>query len=285
MQRATFVNTRGESVVFGTFGPFVLKKIEGTGAPPLDIKSTKSPYQDGSSFVSAQFTDRDISIVGFIKSKRQQEMYELRRELVRILNPKLGPGKLVYSNDARSYAITAIAEESPVFNERHVANQMFSVNFVANDPYWRDENQTVKGLRYESGGMTFPLRLPTQFAFAAYRGIFTNTGDEATPVEIRYQGPATNPIVESETTGEYIKVNYELTEQDTLIINTASGNKRVEVLNEDGSRTNVFHWIDLGSTFFQLQPGQNILKYGSDKDSDQQAATVTVYWNNRYVGG
>ncbi|MFE9276140.1 distal tail protein Dit [Paenibacillus glucanolyticus] len=230
MQRATFVNTRGESVVFGTFEPFVLESIEGTGAPPLDIKSTKSPYQDGSSFISAQFTDREISITGFIKSNRQQEMYELRRELVKVLNPKLGPGKLVYSNDARSYAISAIAEESPVFNDRHVANQMFSINFVANDPYWRDENQTVQGLRFESGGMTFPLRLPTQFAFSAYRGTFTNSGDEATPVEIRYQGPATN-------------------------------------------------------TFFQLQPGPNILKYGSDKDSDQQAATVTVYWNNRYVGG
>ncbi|MGM1048406.1 MAG: phage tail family protein [Bacillota bacterium] len=285
MQKVTFVNTRGESVAFGTYGPFVLEKIDGTGAPPLDIKSTKSPYQDGSSFVSAQFDDRDISIVGFIKATKQQDMYERRRELVRILNPKLGPGKLVYTNDARSYAITAIAEESPIFNERHVTNQMFAVNFVANDPYWRDENQTVKGLRYEAGGLTFPLRLPTQFAFSAYRGTFTNSGDVETPVEIWYQGPATNPVVESETTGEFIKVNYELAERDTLIINTAFGNKRVEVLNEDGSRTNVFHWIDLGSTFFQLQPGQNILKYGSDKDSDQQAATVTVYWNNRYVGG
>lgn len=285
MEKVTFINTRGESVVLGTFGPFVLEKIEGTGAPPLDIRSTKSPYQDGSSFVSAQFSDRDIAITGFIKSNKKQDMYERRRELIRILNPKLGPGKLVYSNDARSYAITAIAEESPVFNDRYVANQMFYLNFVANDPYWRDENQTVKGLRFEAGGLTFPLRLPTQFAFAAYRGNFMNTGDVETPVEIRYQGPALNPIVESETTGEFIKVNYELTEHDTLIINTEFGNKRVEVVNADGTRTNVFHWIDLGSTFFQLQPGQNVLKYGSDNDSDQQAATVTVYWHNKYVGG
>ncbi|MFW5437121.1 distal tail protein Dit [Paenibacillus apiarius] len=285
MQKVTFVNARGESVVFGTSGPFILSRIEGTGGVPADIKSTKSPYQDGSSFVDVQLADRTISIEGAIIATSQQEMYDRRRELARILNPKLGPGKMIYSNDARSYAIDAISDESPVFSERHVTHQLFRLSFVANDPYWRDENQTVKGLRFETGGLTFPLRTPTQFALSAYRGTFTNSGDVETPVEIRYQGPATNPVVESETTGEYIKVNYELTEKDTLFINTAFGNKRVEVLNTDGSRTNVFHWIDLGSTFFQLQPGKNILKYGSDYDSDEQAATVTIYWHNRYIGG
>ncbi|MEH7087186.1 distal tail protein Dit, partial [Neobacillus drentensis] len=271
--------------VFGASGVFILSHIDGTGNVSSEIKSTKSPYQDGSSFVDVQLADRNISIVGAIMTKSRQEMYERRRELVRILNPKAGPGRLIYTNDARSYAITAIADESPVWDERHSSNQRFSLSFISNDPYWRDENQTVKGLRFEDGGMTFPLRLPTQFSFSSYRGNFFNSGDVDTPVEIRYKGPATNPVVESETTGEYIKVNYELKETDTLIISTAFGNKRVEVLNSDGTRTNVFHWIDLGSTFFQLVPGQNILKYGSDKESDQQAANVTIYWYNRYLGG
>lgn len=285
MQRVTFVNARGESVLFGNSGPFVLQKIDGTANVSGEIKSTKSPYQDGSSFVDIQLADRQIPLQGFINAKSQQELYERRRELTRILNPKLGPGRLVYTNDAQSYAISAIPEEGPVFGDRHVHANLFVVNFIANDPYWRDENQTVKGLRFESGGMIFSLRLPTQFAFSAYRGTFVNSGDVETPVEIHYKGPATNPVVESETTGEYIKVNYELTAEDTLIINTAFGNKRVEVLNDDGTRTNVFHWIDLGSTFFQLQPGRNMLKYGSDYESEQAAATVMIYWYNKYLGG
>lgn len=285
MQKVTFVNTRGESVEFGSSGPFVLQKIVGTANVPADIKSTKSPYQDGSSFVDIQLSDRDIPVECFINAKSQQELYEKRRELTRILNNKLGPGKLVYTNSSRSYVIDAIAEEGPVFGERYVHANLFTVNFIANDPYWRDENQTVKALRFEAGGMTFPLRLPTQFAFSAFRGNFVNSGDVDTPLEIWYQGPATNPVVENETTGEYIKVNYELKESDTLIITTAFGDKRVEVLNSDGTRTNVFHWIDLGTSFFQLVPGKNVLKYGSDKDSDQQAATVTIYYNNRYQGG
>lgn len=285
MQKVTFVNARGESVVFGASGPFILTHIDGIGGVAADIKSTKSPYQDGSSFVDVQLSDRQISITGAIINRTREEMYARRRELVRILNPKLGPGRLVYSNDARSYAITAISDESPIFNDRHANHQLFSLSFLANDPYWRDEQETVKGLRYESGGLTFPLRTPTQFAFSAYRGTFMNSGDVAAPIEIRYRGPATNPIVESETTGEYIRVNYELTEHDTLVINTAFGNKRVEIVSADGSRKNVFHWIDLGSSFFQLLPGKNVLKYSSDKESDRQAAEVTIYWHNRYLGG
>ncbi|MFU1797460.1 distal tail protein Dit [Paenibacillus azoreducens] len=285
MQKVTYVNPRGESVVFGNSGVFILQKIEGTGNVPSEIKSTKSPYQDGSTFVDLQLSDRPIPIEGFINAKSQQELYERRRELTRILNNKLGPGKLIYTNSSRSYVIDAIAEEGPVFGERYVFANLFTVNFIANDPYWRDESQIVKGLKFEDGGLTFPLRLATKFASASYRGNFYNSGDVDTPVEIWYTGPATNPVVENETTAEYIKVNYELKEGDTLIINTAFGNKRVEVINKDGTRSNVFHWIDLGSTFFQLVPGQNVLKYGSDKDSDQQAATVTIYYNNLYQGG
>ena len=270
--------------MIGTFGPFVLERIEGTGGPPVNIKATKTPYQDGSSYVDAQLEDRPLSIYGFIKAGNQQVMYDLRRELAKILNPKLGPGKLVYTNDSRSYVINAIAEESPVFNERYVSNQMFIINMVALDPYWRDENQTVKGLKFETGGMSFPLTLPMKFAEAAYKGNFYNSGDDDTPVEIQYKGPALNPVVFNETTGEYIKINYDLTADDVFYISTERGNKRLEVVNTDGTRRNVLNYIDLGSTFFQLRPGQNILRYGSDHDSDQQAADVTVYWHNRYVG-
>lgn len=285
MQKVTFVNARGESIVFGSSGTYILSTIEGTGGAPADIKSTKSPYQDGSSFVGVQLSDRQIHITGAILNGSREEMYARRRELVRILNPKLGLGRLVYSNDARNYAIDAISDESPIFNERHVNHQLFRLSFIAHDPYWQDEAQTVKGLRFESRGLTFPLQTPTPFAFSAYRGVFTNSGDIDTPVEIHYRGPATNPIVVSETTGESIQVNYTLAENDTLIIHTAFGNKRVEVLQPDGSRKNVFHWIDLGSTFFQLVQGKNILKYSSDKESDKQAARVTIYWYNRYLGG
>lgn len=270
---------------FDASSSFMLSHIDGLGGVPADIKSTKSPYQDGSSYVDVQLTERSISITGVIMAYSIEDMYEKRRLLARVLNPKLGQGRLIYTNDYRSYAINAISDESPVIDERIANYQKFTVSFICNDPYFQDVETATKALRSEVGGMTFPLRLPTRFALASYRGTFVNTGDVETPVEIRYKGPATNPIVTSETTGEYIKVNCTLLPTDTLVITTEFGNKRVEILNADGTRTNVFHWIDLGSTFFQLQTGENVLRYGSSQDSGQLPATVTVSWNNRFVGG
>lgn len=285
METVTFTNARGESLYLGTSKPFYLVRINGTGGVPADVLSTKSPYQDGTSFVGVMLANRPISVVAGIAAKTRQEMYQCRRDFMRILNPKLGLGTLVYTNSARSYAIQAVVEGTPDFDDRIVTNQPLTINFVCPDPYFTDLSRISKGLRFEEGGLTFPLRLPTQFAFASFRGVFQNDGDVPTPVEIHYKGPALNPVVTNETTGEYIKVNYDLSEDDVLEINTAFGKKRVEVVNQDGTRTNVFHWIDLGSTFFQLAVGQNNLVYDSDREGDRAIANVTIYWNNRYGGG
>lgn len=286
MQSVTFTNVRGESITFGMSPPFILARIDGTGGPGADIKTTKSPYQDGASYVGTQLDERDISLDVTIKGTSREDMYTQRRWLLRVVNPKLGPGLLVYRNDSRSYAIPAICDtNSPSWGRRFAHNQEFTLAFTCPDPYWRDESQVVKGLKFEDGGLTFPLRLATTFAFSSYRGIFTNDGDVDTPLEIHYKGPAANPVVLNETTGEYIKINYELSATDVLHINTAFGNKRVEVIKSDGSRVNVFHWIDLASTFFQLIPGKNMLRYSSDRETDWQLANVMVYWHNRYYGG
>lgn len=284
MQKLTYINSRGESVTFGNTKPFILSHIDGTGGVSADIKTTKSPYQDGSTFSGVQLKDRLVQITGAVMAGTREEMYELRRQLARLLSAK-GEGALIYANDARTYAIRAFPEGSPTFNERHANNQLFSASFLCPDPFWTDENEIVKALKFEEGGLVFPLRLPTMFAFSAYRGSFSNDGDVDTPVLIHYQGPAKNPLIQNETTGEFIKVNYDLTDTDTLEINTAFGRKRVEVVTEDGHRTNVFHWIDLDSTFFQLVPGENMLRYDSDEEADRERANVTVYWHNRYGGG
>ena len=99
----------------------------------------------------------------------------------------------------------------------------------------------------------------------------------ATPVEIEFKGPAVNPTVSNLTTGEFIKVNRELGEEDVLTISTAFGRKYVRVNGK-----NAFHYIDLNSVFWSLAPGENILSYQSNNDSIK--TRVTVKWKNRYVG-
>lgn len=83
------------------------------------------------------------------------------------------------------------------------------------------------------------------------------------------------------TTGEYVQVNRTLTSDDVLFINTAFRNKIVEI-ERNGIREDAFDYIDLGSTFFSLQLGDNLLQYSTQNDLNPQS--VIIRYKKRYLG-
>lgn len=108
-----------------------------------------------------------------------------------------------------------------------------------------------------------------------------NDGHMPTAVEVVFHGPAENPKVTNLLTGEYIKVNRTLTADDILYISTEFGKKTVEI-ETDGARVNAFHYIDLDSTFFELQVGDNIIQYETDNETVPQR--VEIRYRKRYLG-
>ena len=83
------------------------------------------------------------------------------------------------------------------------------------------------------------------------------------------------------STGEFIRIKRELTSDDILYINTAFGQKKVEIIRS-GVSTDAFDYIDLQSVFFSLQVGDNMLEYTSENGLDPQS--VEVRYKNRYIG-
>src|SRR5699024_4879170 len=128
----------------------------------------------------------------------------------------------------------------------------------------------------------FPFSLPfTLKQRGETRQNIYNQGDVETPVEIIFRGPALNPKVINHTTGEFIKVDRELTSDDVLYITTHFGNKKVE-MESNGVRENVFHYIDLDSTFFSLVVGDNMIEYTTEDELISQGVEIRYY--NRYLG-
>ncbi|MEV2520551.1 phage tail family protein, partial [Paenibacillus larvae] len=149
-------------------------------------------------------------------------------------------------------------------------------------PYWVDTYTTSRQMSYVMGGYKFSLRLPVSFSKRSFQRGVVNEGDVETPVKIEFKGPAQNPTVYNRTTGEFIRVKRDLSENDILHIDTTFGKKRVEIVRASGRVENAFHYIDLASSFFQLVPGPNTLEYNSNNDSSKTRVTVT--YKNRYVG-
>ena len=282
MEKVTFINSRGQSVQLGNDAPFILTKIEGTGAVNIDMQSQKSPYQDGVSYLGNTLDPRPISMEIMVLGDNIEEMARHRHELLQVFNPKLGQGKLIYQLGSIKREIRAISELAPVFpDDKNFKDTMQSglIQLYCPNPFWMDEYETSQEIITWIGGMSFPLRLPTKFSMAGPKVInVINDGDVETPIKLEIYGPATNPKITLRETGEFLRIKRILTSDDVVTITTEFGNKRVELNGE-----NAFNILDLPSSkFFTLDVGDNVIELTTEDVNNN--ANVKISYRNRYIG-
>lgn len=278
MDKIIITNINGESITLGNESPYFLQILEGASELPVTIESQKAPKQDGSTYFDNTLENRAFTIEGMIVTKNNPSLVnEARRKMQRVLNPKMGEVIIAYQGKE----IKGIVETTPAFpggdGNKGIYYQKYLINLLCHQPFWLEPFYESREMSYIMGGLSFRLSLPTSFSNRGFKRMAVNDGDVSTPVEIEFKGPAINPTVTNETTGEFLRVNRELGEEDVLTVSTAFGEKYVRINGE-----NAFHYIDLDSTFWQLIPGENILSYASNNDSIN--TKVTVKWKNRYIG-
>lgn len=294
MQKLEVINLAlNESIIFNSFGnvneDILLSHIDGLGHPGATSQKSQGIMQDGCDVEDALLDNRVIKAQITIRTRNREKLYELRRRIYRIINPKTynkASGKkgellIYYENDYKKYRIYARVEDSVDFASRFKNTDKTTISFLCADPYFLDENDTLVDIKSVKGGLIFPLKLPTKFAEVSFYKEIDNEGDVEAPVQIIYTGPAINPTITNETTGEFIKVNMEISEKEQLIIDTASGKETVN-LRTPHEIKNVYNNIDLSSTFFKLILGKNLIRYSSDSEISKD--TVSIQYSNRYVG-
>lgn len=284
MERLIFTNSRGESVELKNSAPFLLEKPEGFGSPQARLITSKGVGQDGENYHETLMEGRDIRIEVAILANSNIELFELRRSLNRIFNPKLKEGTLVYENDYGKWDIKAASVQAPVEGEKFSSSQKMMIHLRASNPFWREIYAKSEEIAVWMGGLRFPLRLPTRFAVKSEpRMNIINKGDIKAPVEIEIVGPATNPKISNRHTEEFIKVNKTLDVTDRLYITTYFGEKRAFIKDNEGVETNVLNWIDLASTMdFGLEVGDNVIEFSSD--DELLKARIFIKYRNLYIG-
>jgi Phage tail protein len=282
MQRIIFTNARGQSVELKSSAPFLLQSIDGLGDVDADIQTQKSPFQDGSTYIDSVLQERAISLEIAILAADQPTLLQQRQYLASVFNPKLGFGTLRYENNGTVREIEAVPDGVPSFpsgkDNRLPKLQKAIVNLLCPNPFWKStkitEEPTFEPL------FSFPFEGMFQIGIQRDARIIVNDGDAPAPLQIEFHGPAVNPIIINKTTGEFIKVNQTLGENETMEIDTTPGKKSVYFIQPDGTKRNVFNWIDLNSTFFQLVVGENEIEYSAD--SDIQGAIVNISYRKLY---
>lgn len=279
-EKVTFINARGQEIILTNGFPYILESVEGKGDVQASVQTITAPYQDGNTHLDTLLEPRPIVLTLGIVEDSRDELSASRRRLSRIFNPKLGEGKLIYENGSLVREINASVEGVPIFPTGDGCGkwwQRSTINLIAHDPYWRSPYYIEKPMAAFVPLFSFPLGSPFQVGTEGHTRTFENTGDVSAPINIKINGPTTNPTLTNETTGEFMRVKCELTANDTLEINTANNNKYIRL-----NGANAFHLIDLASTFWKLDIGQNKVQYTADDGTE--SATLEIRWQERFVG-
>ena len=214
MQKLVFTNGGGQTIDL-TSGNFGITNWEGLSGVGLNIQVQQVPFQDGGVFLDALMEQREISVTVAIQDNNDlSARYERKRELISALNPKLGEGVLVYTNDFLSRQIKAVPQ-LPIFenkNSNDSGTLKASVVFSCPSPYWEDLEETVVDL-----GLS---EIKT----------INNEGDVPTQVEISLLGESVNPNIVNNTTEQNIQ--YIGTMNGKININTNFGKKSAIKITE-----------------------------------------------------
>lgn len=260
-----------------------------------EFSKFKGVNQYGQSINSASLSERDISIEGIIIADNREQIEVLKRQLVRILNP-LYDVLLKYNEDHISKEIIVRAEEIPAFSADYKTNNenglAFQCSLNAPYPFWQDQKENVTNVETWEGGFEFEFEIPSDGIEFAKKGPneieFINYGDIDSPLEIFFNGPALNPVIKLRNDKvnnkeAFIKLNKRIQDNETLYISTAYGNKKVEIIKNDGIRENAYNYIDIKSTLslFNLEVGTNILSYKTDGDFIPQS--VIFKYKDKYL--
>lgn len=257
---------------------YKIVKLEGIESSDYEINVEKYKRYDGGYTVERKVLPRDISIV--LDYVNINNANSERQNLIGFFNPKrTGILTINYCGVERhiSYEVEGIKD----LRGNLLEPLSFRIDLVCPDPYFKGYILGEE-IRTWIGGWKFKFKLPFRFKQKGEtKKNIVNEGHVETPLEIIFKGPALNPCVINNRTGEFIKVTKELTSDDTLYITTAFGNKKVEI-ERNGIRSNAFNYIDLDSTFFNLKVGDNMLEYTTDNDLEPQG--VEIIYKNRYLG-
>lgn len=281
-QKVTYINDMGMSVDIKYSFPYFFQGTTGEDGLNSVITKISNYNQDGSSITNKQIGDRTITLTGIIKGNTKTELAEYRSKLLSIFNPKF-KGTLVYEFGEIKKQIECVVEAAPKFGTKNIwKHESFMISLFCPNPFWKDISISSEEIITWIGGMSFPFSFPVSFSTKGdpSKNII-NDGDVETPIEITFKGPAINPKIINILTGEFIRVKRTLTSDDTLVINTEFGNKKVEILKIDGTKQNAFNYIDLNSSFFQLNQGDNVIEYSTD---GLEPSSVAIKFRKRYLG-
>lgn len=260
-------NAAGEQVQLTNRKEYAVTEIQGLNPPGATINTSEMALYDGAKYISSKVGMRSINIAVAINYSAEHNRIALYK-VVRTKQPII----VRYQNGTRDIFIQGYVES---FEIDYFANkQTATISILCPEPFFKAAEEMISDINLILGAFHFPFAIeetaPIPFS---YYGEITeinieNVGDIACGfrIEINITGTVTNPRIYNRVTTEFFGLDYVFQAGDAVYINTERGSKEVQLLRS-GEYINIFNYITKGSTWLQLEAGDNVLTYDTADDS------------------
>lgn len=279
----TYSNAAGERLTLRQARPFFLTRAEGLGKTRQTITTFKAPEQDGAFYIASTLDMRNITLEGTLAARNIEEAYAQRARFLRVFSPK-EQGTLV----CRDKRVACVVEEAGFIASTRERAPSYFVSLLCPSPFFEALNEIREELAAWMPGFFFALEIPVgglEMGVRQPSQIMTldNAGDVACGCRIVFRalGAVRNPDITNMDTGQYIRILKTMEADEEIHVHTSFADKRVLSVNEQ-TETNAFSCLDTGSTFLQLAPGRNTLRYGAAEN--MELLEVSVYYRPQYLG-
>lgn len=260
-----FIGANGNTIDLFNNPYFVIIGADGLTGVASEIAAAATPSMDGDKINNIRSRPRGIVLNLRVKSAADVE--SAKRYVLQTFKPKQ-TGRLTLAQGDRSLVISGVVES--ISMPRFVKGVVMQISLYCSEPYWQDmenvllEISRILDMHYfprDAGGLAFPVEgvLMGEYDLNMTR-TYTNDGDAecGMVITIIAVGAVTNPTI-YKADGTYIGVTASMVAGDEIVINTNRGAKGITKNGE-----NILNKIKPGSSFIQLDTGDNSLTISSD---------------------
>lgn len=304
MLKLDYITARGDTMPLANNPLFLLTNIDGQTAAGTSIASAVIGGIDGDTVNNIQAIPRTIIID--LRPRSGVDVEDAKRAILKVVKLKQQCA-LLWTQNNRTVTITGVVES--VEMPRWTKNAVMQISIHCSQPFWEDVDNVIQqiseaiNLHYFTDSPADMLYFPADgVVLGAYDTIrtktFHNNGDVAVGLEINIlaHDTVTNPIIydqngnyfglgyesESESGGAgvgpaWVSVPFVMQAGDNVIITTHKGHKTATM-----NGVSLYDKIKPGSTWLQLEAGDNAFSIDSDDDSITNMSFSLIY-KQRYI--
>ena len=288
MRRYIYKNSLGREIEFSVDTGFRLTNIEGLSALDIAITEVSGSSQIGASAASSKIETKDITIEGDFA-----ESYQHRRNLIDTVMPCIAAKlRFIDTDKGLDLFLDGEPKRTPDISN-DVGYQQFQFVFHVYYPVWQSTEDKVTSFIGYDARFCFPMRFSnvkpwkiSQQRLAVIKNVI-NDGSLVTGFAARFRAitAVISPELLNIKTQEVIrfKKGFILNPDDLLYVSTYDNQKKVILTKAStGKSENGFKYLADETVFWQLQPGDNPIKYGAA--NNHEGLEVMIMFKTAFVG-